>query len=135
MEMSDGNLCALWCVSAGRKLVAQPGERSSAGALPGAFGGHSLNAGRCRGPVVDGDALRGPGSFFNSETHVLGGTRKRGADSGDSTWESTKATGWLGRDADCLGQHGGVSARGHSTNRKRRGHRADWSAFDFAMGP
>jgi len=115
----------LWCISARRKFVAQPGERSSAGALPGAFGGDSLNAGRCRGSVVDGDALRGPGSLFNSETHVLGGTRKRGAGSGDSAWESTKATGWFGRDADCLGQHGGESARGNSTNRKRSEHRAD----------
>src|SRR5438105_9332826 len=110
MEMPDGDLCALWGVSARRKLMAQPGERSSAGALPGAFGGDSLNAGRCRGPVVDGDALRGPGSFFDSETHVLGGTRNHGAGSGHPAWESTKASGWIRRDADCLGQHGGESA-------------------------
>src|SRR5205085_1670674 len=58
----------------------------------------------------------GPGSFFNSETHVLGGTRKRGADSGDSAWESTQTPGWFGPNANCLGQHGGESARGDSTD-------------------
>src|SRR3977135_1554816 len=105
--MPDGDLCALRCVSAGRKFMAQPGERSSIGALSGAFDGDSVNAGRRGWTVVDRDALRGPGPFLDSKTHVLGGTRKRGADSGDSTWESTQTPGWFGRDAHCLGQHGG----------------------------
>src|SRR6476646_10261402 len=104
--MPDGDLCALRCVSAGRKFMAQPGERSSAGALSGPFGGDSVNAGRRGGTVVDRDALRGPGPFLDSETYVLGGTRKRGSGSCDSARESTKATGWIERDAHCLGQHG-----------------------------
>jgi len=56
-----------------------------------------------------------PVLFFDSETHVLGGTRKARSDSRGPAWESTQTPGWVGRDDDCLGQHGGEGARSNAT--------------------
>src|SRR5437868_15360118 len=98
--MSDGDLCALRCVSAGRKFMAQPGKRSSAGALSGPFGGDSIHAGRCRRIVVDCDALRGNGPFFDCKTHVLCLTTNRDRLTLRPASETTQTPGWIKRVAD-----------------------------------
>ena len=58
--------------------------------ITGAFGGHPLTPEDAAGLLWTAMHCQDPVLFLDSETHVLGGTRKRGADSGDSAGKARK---------------------------------------------
>ncbi len=66
--MSGGDLRAVWCLSAWRKLVAQPGERIRVRALSGAHSRNSEYSGRRGRFALDRDAWRGSGAWAERES-------------------------------------------------------------------
>ena len=105
--------------------MAQPGERSSAGALSGAFGGDSSTPEDAAGLLWTAMHCEDPVLFLIPK-HMFWAERESAEPiRAIPLGKARKRTGWFGRDANCLGQHGGEIARGDRKNRKRSEHRAD----------